>query len=74
MRANNKVLLSIYSPFVSCLIIYALMVCKIIENFKRLYKKTFYTYTNIKNLNGNLWLYFNVHTKQTSPASKTHSF
>lgn len=27
MRANNKVLLSIYSTFVSCLIIYALMVC-----------------------------------------------
>lgn len=43
MRANNKVLLSIYSTFVSCLIIYALMVCKNIENFITLYKKTFYT-------------------------------
>lgn len=39
MRANNKVLLSIYSTFVSGLIIYALMFCEIIENL--LYKKSF---------------------------------
>lgn len=39
MRANNKVLLSIYSTFVSGLNIYTLMFCKIIENL--LYKKTF---------------------------------